>query len=209
MRIAMFAVAVATLLTLTACTNPELTAAVQEAKALADQYQSQLEAQKASLEEQRIVAARELAAAKGDHNEAQAATAAAYLAKLDDAAKKVDALLARVTQANLGLDAAVRPDGTVDSGSIGATAGGVIGGPYGAAIGTGIGLLLAAFSNWKRQQAQAGAVSIINGISAVAASVPGFREKLAAGKPLLNAEYTTTAKALVSKHKLATLPKVA
>lgn len=207
MRIALFA-AIA-LFTLTACTNPELTAAVEEARALSAQYEASLTAQKASLDEQKVVAAREVAAAKEDQDAAAIATTEAYLAELQKASAKVEALLARVTQANEVLSTPTKPDGSPDEAAMASTIGGLFGGPYGAAIGTGIGILLAGFSDWKRRQAKTDAVSIINGVSAVAANVPGFKDMLARGKPLLEKEYTDRAAALVKANKLATLPKVA
>lgn len=200
MRIAACILALTVLVTVPACTNPELTAAVEEAKALSAQYKTSLEAQKASLDEQKTVAAREVAAAKEEQDAAAVATSEAYLAELQKASVKVEALLARVTQADAVLATPTKPDGSVDTA-------GMIGGPYGAAIGTGIGILIAGFSDWQRRRTQAAAVSMVNGIDAAAASVPGFKQALASAKPLLRAEYTSLAQKIVDKNKLATLPK--
>ena len=207
MRIAACILALTVLVTVPACTNPELTAAVEEAKALSAQYKTSLEAQKASLDEQKTVAAREVAAAKEEQDAAAVATSEAYLAELQKASVKVEALLARVTQADAVLATPTKPDGSVDTAGMGTTVGSLIGGPYGAAIGTGIGILLAGFSDWQRRRTQAAAVSMVNGIDAAAASVPGFKQALASAKPLLRAEYTALAQKIVDKNKLATLPK--
>lgn len=209
MKLACVAVvlAVLTLCDLPGCTNPQLTAAVEEARALSAQYKTSLEAQKANLEEQKAAAAEEVKAADEGGNESEKVLARAYLAKLEEASNRVEALLARVTQANEALSVPTKPDGSIDEAATGTAVGSLIGGPYGAAIGTGIGILIAGFSDWQRRRTQAAAVSMVNGIDAAAASVPGFKQALASAKPLLRAEYTTLAQKIVNKNKLATLPK--
>jgi hypothetical protein len=114
-----------------------------------------------------------------------------------------EAPLARVTQAVVVLATPTKPDGSADTAGWGTTVGGLIVGPYGAADHR-ASASRCRFSDWQRRRTQAAAVSMVNGIDAAAASVPGFKQRRIGCRP---ATETPLAQKIVDKNSLAPLPK--
>lgn len=183
------------------------------------------EEQKSIAEAERVRAAAaakqaeaERAAAQTDEEKAKADKALEEAQRADDRAKAAenvaDKALDTLTKAQDLIKKATTPEGTLDEGKL--VAGGMefLPPPWNGLAGlVGVGVTFA-LQEVRRRRAEAkartneeAAVSIINGISAAVAHVPGFREKMAEAKPVLFAERTEKADALVAKHSLAKMPK--
>ena len=196
------------LVTIPACTNPELTAAVEEAGALSAQYKTSLRSPEGQPDEQKTVAAREAATAKEEQDVA-AIAASERTAELQKASVSVEAPLARVTQADAVPPPQPSLTGRLDTAGWETTVGGLIGGPYGAAaIGTGIGIPDCWALRLARRRTQAAGRRMVNGIDAAAASaclIPA-RKRSHRPPPRAGSRHPLAQK-IVDKNSFATLPK--
>ena len=149
------------------------------------------------LTEQKAQAARDVEAAQSDPAKAEAEKRLAA----------VESTLAAVSKANQVLKESTKPDGSIDAAAMPVAICTAVGGPYGTIIGLGIAAVVGFVQEMRVRRRTDDAVSLINGLSAANASVPGFAAAMSTAKPLFQAEQTAGAKRLVTKHKLAKLPK--
>lgn len=180
----------AALLSLPACNDGQAAAARAKAETLAELYAKEQAAKEADLVAE---------TAKGDGADA---------AKVADLQKQIDqlaSLKAYIDKAIATLKAAETPD-TADDAAAAGSVGALLPPPWNTVALIGGPLVIGLVQELRKRNSTAAAVSIVNGITAASANIPGFREMLDRAKPVLKAEYTPEAKKLVDKHKLAKLP---
>lgn len=131
-----------------------------------------------------------------------AAKAAGDVKGQERASKTLDAL-AKAEKVIAAVPAVTDGNGNVDVAKAVGAASALLPPPWNVAAILGGPLVAYGVGEYRRRQARADAVSIVNGLEAAKASNPQLRLALKASEPLIKKEYRPGAVALVKAHKLA------
>ena len=112
-----------------------------------------------------------------------------------------------MTQADGGTLPPQKPDGSADTAGMGNDRRRSDWGPTALRSARASASLLAGFSDWQRRRTQAAAVSMVNGIDAAAASVPGFQAGARIGCRSCVLRHRTLAQKIVTRTASPPLPK--